>query len=139
MRRKLWIIFGTVCLGMGCLGIILPILPTTPFLLLAAFCYARGSERFYDWLVNRSRIGGFVRNYREGRGIPLLQKLLTIVILWLTIGITIGFVAATWWLKVLLVVIAAGVTVHLINIKTSPQEPICQASQANSLELVDKS
>ena len=139
MFRSFWIIGGTVCVGLGILGIILPILPTSPFLLLAAFCYARGSERFYDWLVNRSYFGGYIRNYREGCGIPLKQKRLAVVTLWLTIGFTIGFVALTWWIKVLLVAIAVGVTIHLINIKTMPQEPIGLDGRPNPFDPADAS
>jgi uncharacterized membrane protein YbaN (DUF454 family) len=139
MRKHLWVIGGTVSLGLGILGIFLPVLPTTPFLLLAAFCYGRGSERFYNWLVNRSRIGGYIRDYREGRGIPLKQKLLTVALLWVTIGFTIGFVATTWWLKALLVVVAAGVTIHLIKIKTWRPESPGLADKENSMESIEVS
>jgi hypothetical protein len=139
MRRNLWIIGGTICVGLGVIGIVLPILPTTPFLLLAAFCYTRGSGRFYDWLVNRSHLGGYIRTYQEGRGIPIKQKLLTISALWLTIGLTISFAAETWWLIVLLAVVVVGVTIHLIKIKTLQQEPVGLASQANSSEPVEAS
>ena len=139
MGKSFWIIGGTVCICLGILGIFLPILPTTPFLLLAAFCYGRGSKRFYHWLVNRSRLGSYIRSYKEGRGIPLKQKVLTIVLLWLTIGFAIGFVATTWWLKALLLVVAAGVTIHLSKIKTRRQESPGSADQANSLESVEVS
>jgi uncharacterized membrane protein YbaN (DUF454 family) len=122
MGKSFWIIGGSVCLSLGILGIFLPILPTTPFLLLAAYCYGRGSDRFYNWLLNRSWFGSYIRNYQEGRGIPLNQKLLTFVLLWLTIGFTIGFVATTWWLKALLLVVAVGVTIHVSKIKTWRQE-----------------
>ena len=65
-----------------------PVLPTTPFLLLAAICYARSSERFYHWLLNNRWFGEYLKNYREGRGIPLREKTLTVLALWLTIGFT---------------------------------------------------
>jgi uncharacterized protein len=137
MRNKLWIIGGSICVGLGIVGIFLPVLPTTPFLLLAAFCYGRGSERFYHWLVNRSRLGSYIRDYREGRGLPLMQKLLTIALLWLTMGFTIGFVATTWWLKTLLVLVALVVTLHLIRIKTRRPEPPKLADKEKSLETID--
>jgi uncharacterized membrane protein YbaN (DUF454 family) len=114
--ERVWIFCGTVSVGLGVLGIILPVLPTTPFLLLAAFCYGRGSKRFYHWLVNRSRLGSYIRNYQSGQGIPLKQKILTIVYLWVTIGTTIGFVDLAWWLKAALVAVAAGVTIHLYRL-----------------------
>ena len=139
MKNHLWVIAGTVCVGLGMMGIFLPILPTTPFLMLAAFCYGRGSKRFYHWLVNRSRIGGYIRSYREGRGIPLKQKLLTIVLLWLTIGFAVGFVATTWWLKALLLVVAVGVTIHVSKIKIWQQESPGSTDQANLKESVEVS
>jgi hypothetical protein len=139
MRRNLWVICGTVCVVLGVIGIVIPILPTTPFLLLATFCYTRGSERFNNWLVNRSFLGSYIHNYREGRGISLKQKLLTIFILWLTISFTIGLAATTWWLKILLLIVAVGVTIHLIKIKTLQQEITDQAGPANSSEAVEAS
>ena len=107
---------GTLSLVLGMLGLILPILPTTPFLLLAAYCYGRGSDRFLHWLMDRSWVGGYIRSYREGRGIPLKQKALTILLLWLTIGSTAWFAISQWWLKLILFGIAVGVTIHLVKV-----------------------
>jgi len=63
MHKHLLVIGGSISLGLGILGIFFPVLPTTPFLLLAAFCYGRGSTRFYHWLVDRSWVGGYIRDY----------------------------------------------------------------------------
>ena len=139
MKNHLWVLGGTICVGLCILGIFLPVLPTTPFLLLAAYCYTRGSDRFYNWLLNRSWFGGYIQNYREGRGIPLKQKLLTIVVLWLTIGFAIGIIATTWWLKALLLVVAVGVTIHVGKIKTWQQESPGSTDQANLDEWVEVS
>ena len=97
-------------------------LPTTPFLLLAAVCYARSSKRFYDWLMANRWCGAYIRNYREGRGITLRQKALTISLLWLTIGYTVWFVLSLWWVKLILLGVAGGVTFHLIRMKTLKPE-----------------
>ena len=70
--RYLLIISGTIFLGFGIVGIFLPILPTTPFLLLSAACYARSSQRFYYWLMNNKWFGNYIKNYNEGRGVPLI-------------------------------------------------------------------
>lgn len=134
MRKQIWIIAGTVSLGLGIVGIFIPILPTTPLFLLAAYCYMRGSQRFYQWLVYRSWVGGYIRSYREGRGIPLKQKILTIALLWLSIGYAIGFVAEAWWLRLLLAGIATGVTIHLVKIKIRRIDP---ASTAESTARAD--
>lgn len=136
-KKSLWIIGGTLSLVLGMLGLILPILPTTPFLLLAAYCYGRGSDRFLHWLMDRSWVGGYIRSYREGRGIPLKQKVLTILLLWLTIGFTIWSTGMIWWLKVVLCVVAAGVTLHLIKIKTWRPEPPVLIEFVSSIEPVE--
>ncbi|MGI2336749.1 MAG: YbaN family protein [Dehalogenimonas sp.] len=115
--RILLIIAGSIALGLGILGIFLPLLPTTPFLLLAAACYARSSNRFHDWLLGHRIFGEYIRNYRDHRAIKLRAKVLGITMLWLTIGISIFFVSYLW-LKLLLAVIAIVVTLHLLSLKT---------------------
>lgn len=137
MGERLWVVVGSICVGLGILGILLPVLPTTPFLLLAAYCYSRGSERFYQWLLYRSRFGSYIRNYREGRGIPLKQKLITISLLWLTIGFTIVMLAPSWWLKALLIVVASGVTIHLSRVKTFRQLPTPLTDHPNAIGTVE--
>jgi uncharacterized membrane protein YbaN (DUF454 family) len=139
MKNHLWVLGGTVSVGLGILGIFLPVLPTTPFLLLAAYCYARGSAHFYHWLIYRSWFGSYIRNYQEGRGIPLWQKLLALALLWLTIGFAIGFVVSTWWLKILLLLVAVGVTIHLSKIKTWRQASPCLPDKENSKEPIEVS
>ena len=112
------IIAGTIFLGCGIIGIFLPILPTTPFLLLAAACYARSSQRFHDWLMNNRWFGNFIKNNREGRGVPLKFKIFTIFLLWLTILISIYFVINNSLIEIILILIAIDVTIHIITIKT---------------------
>lgn len=125
INQSLWILGGTVCLALGALGILLPVLPTTPFLLLAAYCYGRGSKRFHQWLVHRSWIGGYIRNYQSGRGVPLKQKVWAIGLLWLTILASIIFAHLAWWVSVLLIIVAIGVTIHLVRMKTwRPESPM---------------
>ena len=116
--RWILIIAGTIFLGFGIIGIFLPILPTTPFLLLSAACYARSSQRFYNWLMNNKWFGNYIKNYREGRGIPLKFKILTISLLWLTILTSIYFVINNFLIEMILIIIAIGVTIHILTIKT---------------------
>jgi uncharacterized membrane protein YbaN (DUF454 family) len=123
IKDPLLIVFGTLCVALGVLGIFLPILPTTPFLLLAAACYARSSNRFYQWLLDNRWFGEYIRNYREGKGIPLRQKIFTLTLLWLTIGYAVLSVLTRWQIKLILLGIAVGVTIHLVKIKTfQPEE-----------------
>ena len=116
--RYLLITAGTISLVFGIIGILLPILPTTPFLLLSAACYARSSQRFYNWLMNNKWFGNYIKNYREGKGIPLKFKIFTIALLWATILFSIYFVVDTFLVELILIIIAVGVTTHIITIKT---------------------
>ena len=117
--RKIVLIFtGTVFVALGVLGIFLPLLPTTVFLLLAAYCYSRSSERFHNWLLNNRLTGSYVKNYKSGRGISISQKIITLVFLWASIGLSIWLLSAAFWATLLLVAIAIGVTTHIIWIKT---------------------
>jgi uncharacterized membrane protein YbaN (DUF454 family) len=120
--RALLILAGTLCVALGILGIVLPVLPTTPFLLLAAVCYARSSRRFYHWLMTNRWFGRYVRRYQEGKGIPVKLKVLAILLLWLVSGYAIWFVATLWWVRLILCIVAIGVTIHLMAIKTSKPE-----------------
>jgi uncharacterized membrane protein YbaN (DUF454 family) len=121
-KRNALMICGTLAVVLGVVGMIFPILPTTPFLLLAAFCYGRSSKRFYDWLLNNRIFGTYIRNYRAGLGIPLKQKIFSISLLWVTIGYSVIFIVDNWWLRILLLGIAVGVTTHLVRIKTYQPE-----------------
>ncbi len=116
--RNILIACGTLCVALGVIGIFLPILPTTPFLLLAAACYARSSARFYSWLVTNRWCGEYIRNYREGRGILLTHKVLAVALLWLTIGMAVYGMATLWWMRLVLLAVAAAVTAHILMIKT---------------------
>ena len=120
----IWIIAGSVSIGLGILGIFLPVLPTTPFLLLAAFCYSRGSSVLHQRLLENPILGDYIRNYQEGNGIPLAQKIISIAFLWLTIGGSIFMVKPALWLSLLLLAIASGVTFHLVRVKTRKTEGI---------------
>lgn len=118
LQHFLLIAGGTLFVALGVIGILVPVLPTTPFLLLAAVCYAKSSQRFYDWLMTNRVFGSYIRNYREGRGISIAHKIVSISLLWLTIGYAAGFAVSQWWLKLILLGIAAGVTLHLVRVKT---------------------
>jgi hypothetical protein len=96
---------------------VLPVLPTTPFLLLASYLFARSSPRFNEWLLSNRLFGTYIRNYREGKGITLLHKITALAFLWLTIAYA-AYVVPTWWVRVLLAAIALGVTIHLLRAKT---------------------
>lgn len=116
--KRLLIVAGSIFLGLGIVGIVLPLLPTTPFLLLAAACYARGSERFHSWLLNNRWFGSYIRNYREGKGLTKKLKVTAISLLWITIGCSAALAVDALAIRTILVLIAVGVTIHLLFIPT---------------------
>jgi len=116
--RMVLLAAGTIFLGLGIAGIVLPLLPTTPFLLLAAACYLRSSPRFYRWLLGTRWLGSYIRNYLEGKGIPLRAKLFSIGLLWVTIGCSAAFAVESLAVRVVLAVIAVGVTAHIMFVRT---------------------
>lgn len=113
---------GTLSLAIGIVGIFTPVLPTTPFLLLAAACYLRSSQRFHRWLMNNRVFGSYIRNYTEGRGIPIRVKLFTIALLWITIGISI-WVVDNLIVTIVLLIVAVGVTLHIALIRAKKDRP----------------
>ena len=117
--RALLLILGTVSLVLGSVGIVLPILPTTPFLLLAAACYLRSSDRMHKWLLSNRWFGEYIRNYQEGRGIPMKTKIVAVTVLWATILYSTFFALDEILIaQVALLLIALGVSVHLIRLPT---------------------
>jgi len=116
-KRWLLIGAGTLSAGLGIIGVFVPILPTTPFLLLAAACYMRSSERFYRWLINDRIFGAYVRNYIEGKGMPVKTKMFIILLLWLTIALTVAFAVENMVVRIILLCVAVGVTAHIALIK----------------------
>lgn len=111
------IIAGSLALVLGAIGIIVPILPTTPFLLLSAACYAKSSHRFYNWLLNNRLFGLYIKNYREGNGVPVRIKIFTISLLWVTIILSIIYASENNFVRLILLLIAISVSIHIILIK----------------------
>jgi len=119
---------GILSLSLGIIGIFLPLLPTTPFLLLSAACFVRSSDRLYNWLIHHKWFGAYIRNYREHRAVTLKSKIIALVMLWGVIGYSALVVVSLWWVRGLLAVIAIGVTIHLLHLRTLTPEML-QSSQ----------
>lgn len=115
-----WIltILGLLALGLGILGIFLPILPTTPLLLLAAALFLRSNRGLYDWLLNHPRLGPYIRNFMEYKAIPLKIKVLSVTLVWITLLNCAIFVADHWAFRLFFIVLAAAITVHILSYKT---------------------
>jgi hypothetical protein len=117
IRRALLITAGLAAVVAGAIGIVVPLLPTTPFLLLAAVCFVRSSDRLYRWLTTNRVFGSYLRNYQEHRAMPAGMKWCAISVLWLTIGLSIVAID-NLPVRVALVVVAIGVTILIARIRT---------------------
>ena len=117
MRLFLTII-GLISLGLGILGAFLPVLSTTPFLLLAATLFLKSDKGLYDWLMNHPRLGPYIRNFLEHKAIPLRVKVVSISLIWITLIYCAVCVAEHWALRTLFIVIAIAVTAHILSYKT---------------------
>jgi uncharacterized membrane protein YbaN (DUF454 family) len=114
--------FGSIFVALGVIGIFLPVLPTTPFLLLGAACYIKGSDKMYKWLINNKYLGEYIKNYREKNGIPLKSKIIAISTLWPTMLFTVFFVIDKLIVKVMLLIIASIVTWYIAKQKTLTED-----------------
>jgi len=120
-NKKALVVAGHSFVGLGILGMILPLMPTTVFLLLAAACYAKSSPRFYDWLHTNKYFGKHLKNYKDKKGTPLSVKVFSISFLWISILFSIYTIRDTSnfiYISILLFIIATAVTIHMITIKT---------------------
>ena len=111
-------ILGLMSLGLGILGIFLPVLPTTPLLLLAAALFLRSNERLYAWLMNHPRLGAYISAFMKHRAIPLRIKVLSLTTLWLTVLYCAIFVAEHWAFRLFFILIAVAVTIHILSYET---------------------
>lgn len=112
------ILLGSLSLALGIIGIFVPLLPTTPFLLLTATLYFKASPRLYNWLLQQKHLGPYIRNYRENKAIPLRAKIVSLLLMWGTMLYCIFFLIPFLWVKVVLFIVAAGVTYHILSFKT---------------------
>ncbi|SFF64024.1 hypothetical protein SAMN05216353_10412 [Halobacillus alkaliphilus] len=118
----LLIIIGTISLILGVLGIVLPLLPTTPFLLLTAACYVRSSDRLYNWLMTNKWFGSYIENYKAGRGIPVKAKVSVLIMIWSSMLYSAFFIAPNLLLKIGFIFGACFFTVLILLTKTLRKE-----------------
>lgn len=117
MIKILFNIAGTVALTLAVLGIFLPLLPTTPFLLLASACYVRGSERLHRWLMRNRLFGPYLVNLNNGSGIPLRAKIVAMIFLWISLAVSAWFIPYPW-VRLFLLIPGIGVTTYLLRART---------------------
>ena len=117
-RKAGYIALGTTTLILGTLGIFLPLLPTTPFYLLTAWAYMKGSERLYEKVMSNKYFGTIVRDFQKDKSIPLKTKIFTVSLLWVTILCSAFLFVSVLWVRILLIGIAVGVSVHVLSYRT---------------------
>jgi len=124
MQRTILLILGWLAVVLATLGVVLPLLPTTPFLLLAAWCFARSSPRFHHWLLYRSWFGGYLRHWQQYRAMPPGAKPRAILVILATFAISLWMVKI-FWVRVLLLVILSGLLIFIWRI------PVVDEKQQN--------
>ncbi|MCX7750236.1 MAG: YbaN family protein [Candidatus Bipolaricaulota bacterium] len=120
-RRGILALAGLLCLGLAILGWVLPIVPATPFLLLAAWLFARSSPRLHRWLRENRLFGRYLRDYADGRGLPWTWKVGALVLIWSSVALSLALFARAWWLRLLILGMAAGVSWYLLRLPTPPR------------------
>ncbi|MFI3303194.1 MAG: YbaN family protein [Rikenellaceae bacterium] len=117
--KLIFILLGCISLVLGVIGVVVPLLPTTPFLLLSAALFVKSSPKLYAWLIDNPILGSYIRNYREHKAIPRHAKYTSITLLWISILYCLFFVVQSMlWVQILLFVVAVGVTCHLLSLGT---------------------
>jgi hypothetical protein len=116
VKRALLVAAGSACLALAVLGVFLPLLPTTPFLLLASACYVRSSERLHGWLMGNRLLGGYIRNFKERRGVPLRAKVTTVALLWLPLLYSV-YRLDVFWLELALVLMGVAWSALIFRMK----------------------
>ena len=116
--KDLLILLGSISLALGVIGIFLPLLPTTPFLLLSATLYVRSSDKLYQWLIHQKHLGTYIRNFREHRAIPLRAKIISVSMVWITLSYCAITISGNIWIKALFIVLAICITWHILSYKT---------------------
>ena len=123
--RTIWFIAGSICVALGVIGMVLPLLPTTPFLLAAAACYYKSSEKMHKWLLTNNLFGEYIRNYTEGKGLTKKTKITALTVLWATIVFSTVFMLNRLLpanlllpLQLIMIAIAVAVSIHILRLPT---------------------
>ena len=131
LLEYLLLFLGWLCVSLGVIGIFLPIMPTTPFLLVAAWCFARSSERFYQWLLNHKRLGPIVSAWQSGAGLPRKVRNRILVLLWFSLCST-SLIIHLWWAAVGLLVLGCAVSAYMLSLPVAGNPvPIKDEKSAN--------
>ena len=116
--RVILIIAGWILVALGFIGMFLPVMPTTIFWILSAACFARSSEKFYNWVINNKRFGKFIRDFYEKRGITLKGKIISIGMMNLAIICSVIFAVKILWVKIVMLAVSFLVSIYILSLNT---------------------
>ncbi|MGI1657836.1 MAG: YbaN family protein [Desulfitobacterium sp.] len=134
MMKTLLIGVGTISVVLGVIGIFLPLIPTTPFVLLAGACYLRSSEKHHQRLLANPWLGPYLKDYYEDKGIPLRAKIISIALLWLSLSASMFFLIELFWVRILLGAIGVGVTIYILSQKTKIPERLVNTFEQSKMQ-----
>ncbi len=126
LKKYLLIICGSLSVGLGIIGIFIPVLPTTPFFLFAVFCYLRSSKRLYEWLIHHKVFGSYIYNYITYKAVLKSTKIAALVFLWTGLTVSI-LIISNWYIRVFLIFVGIGVSVHITLLKTISKSELISA------------
>tara|TARA_X000001036_G_C20005241_1_gene532092 strand:- start:11 stop:430 length:420 start_codon:yes stop_codon:yes gene_type:complete len=118
--RLLFVFIGSLFVGLAIIGIFLPGLPTTPFLILAAYFYIRSSNKLYNWLINNKILGVYIKGYLSGKGMPLRAKIISLMLMWIfgSFAVLFGIPDSLFFVKIIVFIILLIGTIFLLRVKT---------------------
>ena len=122
LKKVIYLIVGSISLIAGLVGVFLPVIPTTPFILLSAGCFFRSSDRLFQWVASNERFGPTIKNFHGGKGITKNTKIRAIVMMWLTITLSVYFYVSNMYIFAFLYIIAIGVSIYLYKLPTLKEQ-----------------
>ncbi len=122
MKRAAYTVLGVIAVMLGAVGIVLPVMPTTPFILAAAALFSAGNPRMHNWLVKTKHFGPFIENYQNGKGVPKSLKYKTLAFLWIMLAISMFFTYKNSILLLILIIVGILVSIHVLSIKTQTSD-----------------
>ena len=133
IKKCILIYAGSLSLVLGVIGVFLPVLPTTPFLLLSAYCYLRSSKRLYQWLINHRVFGTYIYNYLTYRAITQRTRVVALIFLWATL-LTSASISESLHLRLFLLAVGIGVSIHLFVLKTMSGEVLQETGRNDRIK-----
>lgn len=121
-KRRFVYWLGWLCVALGVIGIFIPVMPTTPFLLLAAACFVRTSQKTYEWLIKHPRLGKYILNYFEGKGLTMSTKIISVFSMVIALGLTVYFFTLPSYVPWVLLAVAVGVSIYIFSVPTYKEE-----------------